>query len=128
MYYSEVKLSLASLLSDRIVDEILDSLSVSQHSLVTCLSPSVCLSVCLSAQSGNLSVSLCKSVSQHSLITCLSPSVCLSVSQHSLITCLSPSVCLSVCLSAQSGNRLSICLSVCLPACLDRAITSVSFS
>uniref|UniRef100_A0A8D0CWF4 Capping protein regulator and myosin 1 linker 1 n=1 Tax=Sander lucioperca TaxID=283035 RepID=A0A8D0CWF4_SANLU len=43
---SELKLSMASFLSDRIVDEILESLSGSQHTLVGVLS--ACLSVCLS--------------------------------------------------------------------------------
>uniref|UniRef100_A0A3Q3GNC6 F-actin-uncapping protein LRRC16A-like n=1 Tax=Labrus bergylta TaxID=56723 RepID=A0A3Q3GNC6_9LABR len=42
---SEVKLSMASFLSDRIVDEILESLSRSQHTLVSDFS--VCLSSCL---------------------------------------------------------------------------------
>lgn len=45
---SEVKLSMASLLSDRIVDEILESLSRSQHTLVGVLAvrPSVCFFFC----------------------------------------------------------------------------------
>lgn len=45
---SEVKLSVASLLSDRIVDEILESLSRSQHTLVGVLAVrvSISLSVC----------------------------------------------------------------------------------
>lgn len=49
VWNSEVKLSMASFLSDRIVDEILESLSRSQHTLVSILSAglSVCLSVCL---------------------------------------------------------------------------------
>uniref|UniRef100_A0A3Q3N2X2 F-actin-uncapping protein LRRC16A-like n=1 Tax=Mastacembelus armatus TaxID=205130 RepID=A0A3Q3N2X2_9TELE len=42
---SEVKLSMASLLSDRIVDEILESLSKSQHTLVSVLSASLSVSL-----------------------------------------------------------------------------------
>lgn len=44
---SEVQLNVASLLSDRILDEILASLSRSQHTLVS-PRPAVPLSVCLS--------------------------------------------------------------------------------
>uniref|UniRef100_A0A3Q3NBE2 F-actin-uncapping protein LRRC16A-like n=1 Tax=Mastacembelus armatus TaxID=205130 RepID=A0A3Q3NBE2_9TELE len=44
---SEVKLSMASLLSDRIVDEILESLSKSQHTLVSVLSASLSVSLSL---------------------------------------------------------------------------------
>ena len=82
------------------------SLHFTSHAFITCLSDTVCVSVCLSVSLA-LSVSVCLSVS-----LALSVSVCLCVS---VSVCLS--VCQSVCLSVCQSVCLSVCVSVCLCVC-----------
>jgi len=124
------------------------SLHFTSHAFITCLSDTVCVSVCLSVSLALsvsvclcVSVSVCLSVCQSvclsvcqsvclsvSVSVCLSfsVSVCLSVSV-SVCLCVSVSVCLSscqsVCLSSCQSVCLSSCQSVCLSVCLSVCVS-----